>query len=108
MAVYSIKGQSHRHALSVEGDRRGELGMVLNSQNEWECPKCHAISCDDWSHCIGTCPISSSPHHKGQVVKDELEDYGELFNADPECEHKIVGAPGGGIKCVKCRGWFCY
>lgn len=32
----------------------------------------------------------------------------ELYNADPECDHHIVSAPGGGVKCNKCAGWFCY
>jgi len=31
-----------------------------------------------------------------------------LFDADPECEHDMRDAPGGGIKCTKCRGWFCF
>lgn len=32
----------------------------------------------------------------------------ELFNANSECKHDIVCAPGGGVKCTKCNGWFCY
>lgn len=32
----------------------------------------------------------------------------ELWGADPECEHIIICAPGGGIKCTKCNGWYCY
>lgn len=32
----------------------------------------------------------------------------DLFDADPQCAHHIVGAIGGGIKCTKCAGWFCY
>ena len=31
-----------------------------------------------------------------------------LYNADQNCKHKIVCAPGGGVKCTKCSGWFCY
>lgn len=31
-----------------------------------------------------------------------------LYNANPNCKHNIVDAPGGGIKCTKCGGWFCY
>lgn len=33
---------------------------------------------------------------------------GELFAADPGCDHRVKPQPGGGIKCTKCRGWFCY
>ena len=32
----------------------------------------------------------------------------ELFDADPNCKHDTVDAPGGGVKCTKCRGWFCF
>ena len=32
----------------------------------------------------------------------------ELNNADPDCKHEVVDAPGGGIKCTKCQGWFCF
>ena len=31
----------------------------------------------------------------------------ELYNADPECDHRVVCAPGGVIKCVKCTGCVC-
>ena len=49
---------------------------------------------------------------KGEATTKEniLEDYpsDELFDADPNCKHEIVDASGGGVKCTKCRGWFCY
>jgi len=32
----------------------------------------------------------------------------DLYDADPDCKHDIVCASGGGIKCSKCRGWFCF
>ncbi len=32
----------------------------------------------------------------------------ELYEADPACNHNIIDAAGGGIKCTKCKGWFCY
>lgn len=32
----------------------------------------------------------------------------DLHDADPKCSHVIADAPGGGIKCTKCRGWFCF
>lgn len=40
--------------------------------------------------------------------ESELEEELVLFNADPNCEHKIEAQPSGGIRCVKCNGWFCY
>lgn len=32
----------------------------------------------------------------------------ELWNADPSCVHNVKLASGGGIRCVRCRGWFCF
>ena len=32
----------------------------------------------------------------------------ELWNAKPDCDHEIEAAPGGGIRCTKCPGWYCY
>lgn len=32
----------------------------------------------------------------------------ELWEANPNCVHDIQPAPGGGVKCTKCPGWFCY
>lgn len=37
-----------------------------------------------------------------------MHDNGPLYDADPNCKHEIIGAPGGGIKCLKCKAWFCY
>jgi hypothetical protein len=45
---------------------------------------------------------------KPPPVEDLMPAHGELFNADPNCEHNIVHASGGGVKCSKCPGWFCY
>jgi len=33
---------------------------------------------------------------------------GELYNADPNCEHELDEKQFGGIKCKHCSGWFCY
>lgn len=32
----------------------------------------------------------------------------DLLDADPNCEHVVVDVLGGGVKCSKCTGWFCY
>lgn len=34
----------------------------------------------------------------------------ELFEADEDCDGEIYSNfyGGGGVKCTKCRGWFCY
>lgn len=34
--------------------------------------------------------------------------YSELYEADPNCVHKIISAGGGGVICKKCKGWFCF
>lgn len=31
-----------------------------------------------------------------------------LFNAGEKCRHAVSSAPGGGVKCSKCPGWFCF
>lgn len=31
----------------------------------------------------------------------------ELYDADPNCDHTIE-ALWSGIKCTRCKGWFCY
>jgi hypothetical protein len=31
-----------------------------------------------------------------------------LWDADPNCKHEEVSQPGGGVKCIKCNGWFCF
>lgn len=48
-----------------------------------------------------------------KVVKtfDEMleeDDNDELFDADPNCQHNLISPRGGGVKCTKCPGWFCY
>ena len=32
----------------------------------------------------------------------------ELWDADPNCDHDEQPASGGGVRCTKCKGWFCY
>lgn len=38
----------------------------------------------------------------------DTDDLGELWDADPDCEHDIKPAFGGGVNCTKCGGWFCF
>lgn len=50
-------------------------------------------------------PLSEAPKRPTKrPLKVELN---ELWDADPKCQHHIVEAPGGGVKCTKCRGWCC-
>lgn len=35
--------------------------------------------------------------------------YAELYDADPNCVHKLISpAIGGGLRCKYCNGWICY
>lgn len=31
-----------------------------------------------------------------------------LYNADPDCLHDEQVQPGGGVRCSRCAGWFCF
>lgn len=45
---------------------------------------------------------------KEKVTEIQIKKKDVLYNADPNCKHETEIAPGGGIKCTKCSGWFCY
>lgn len=30
-----------------------------------------------------------------------------LWNADPDCKHELDPNCWSGIRCLKCRGWYC-
>jgi len=44
---------------------------------------------------------------KTYTVNGRVFEHG-LYSADDECDHNVIGANGGGRKCTKCTGWFCY
>ena len=52
-------------------------------------------------------PPPTPPQKKMSKHQREMNKY-ELYDADPNCDHFVVDAPGGGVKCTKCPGWFCY
>jgi hypothetical protein len=43
-----------------------------------------------------------------KTFDEMLEEDEELWDADPNCKHNVVAQRGGGIKCTKCPGWFCF
>ena len=53
---------------------------------------------------------SPNPSDKNDKNDKNFDDSFEtdLFEADPNCEHEIVDAIGGGVKCKHCNGWFCF
>jgi len=45
----------------------------------------------------------------GYVMPDPIKKpEPELWDADPNCDHDEQPASGGGVRCTKCKGWFCY
>lgn len=51
-------------------------------------------------------------HGLKDAIREEKARLGEpttlpLYHADPNCDHRVVSAPGGGVKCRFCRGWYC-
>jgi hypothetical protein len=31
-----------------------------------------------------------------------------LYDSTPGCTGRVVPSSGGGVKCIKCKGWFCF
>ncbi len=56
----------------------------------------------------GLTPEAFANHLKVCPPDVSPESWEPLHDADPKCVHDIVDAPGGGVKCGKCAGWFCY
>lgn len=42
---------------------------------------------------------------KNKAYQDSLNRT-HLYDADPNCEHHVV-VQWSGVKCSKCRGWYC-
>jgi hypothetical protein len=42
------------------------------------------------------------------ICSDYQSDLWGMYSATPGCDGEVVLTPGGGIKCTKCRGWFCF
>lgn len=52
----------------------------------------------------GTGVLLDGRHIPTQELYQDLE----LWDADPTCDHDEQAQPGGGVKCTKCGGWFCF
>lgn len=48
----------------------------MKSRTINECQKCKAISGDDWSQCLGKCPVEGSPHYD----RETHDEYGDLVD----------------------------
>lgn len=54
--------------------------------------------------------VQRSGHVERDINGEEVNTnkYNELWGSDPNCIHDIQPQLRGGVKCVKCKGWFCY
>lgn len=70
----------------------------------------HDPNCVDCSDC----PIPMQELCGPVIVLPEQPDYlvdypaDELYGGNTGCDHYVVPASGGGVKCAKCTAWFCY
>lgn len=57
----------------------------------------------------GEAEQESKPHSNRDICKEYQKEW-ELFGADENCDGEIYSNfyGGGGVKCTKCKGWFCY
>lgn len=52
--------------------------------------------------------VTGRQRNNGDIMnKETSESDVELYDADPDCDHVIV-SHWCGIKCTKCKGWFCH
>jgi len=51
------------------------LGFKLHRWGYKRCPRCDAISGDDWSQCRGRCPLEGSPHYDPNWIKGDITEY---------------------------------
>lgn len=49
-------------------------------------------------------PLEATQEDSERVVCRDAE----LYDAKPDCNGTVSSAPGGGVKCDTCPGWFCY
>lgn len=61
-----------------------------------------------WRHLIQTGENIGISDDAEELSTPNLYADQELWEADPNCVHDIQAQTRGGIKCTKCRGWFCY
>ena len=42
---------------------------MFEAENKLICPKCGKNSGDDWTQCVGGCPMKPSPYYNEEVAK---------------------------------------
>lgn len=63
----------------ADGDITSEGEGAQLAEKVRSCPKCRAISGDDWSQCNDKCPVKGSPHFDEETFKQ----FGPLVWTDP-------------------------
>lgn len=71
------------------------IQQCINCESVWE-----DTSNEIKSFCSDEC---EEPYKKFQMNLEQ-----DLYDADPNCEHELDPNCWSGIKCLKCKGWFCY
>lgn len=84
-------------ARAIEGARRGWPSLRFETQ-PWN-PGRAPDGC-------APAPIPIEVNVRAPAPREEEEV--ELFDADPACRHETRSLAGGGLKCAKCPGWFCF
>ena len=71
------------------------LGFKLHRWGYKRCPRCDAISGDDWGQCEGRCPSDQSPHYDPEWVKGDLTVHRSSNGwAEDHYSHRPVWAGG--------------
>ncbi len=76
------------------------IGQWHDSDSEMPLHEYLGLSWNDYIHWVTN----------GELKQELPEDawWNTLYNADENCEHNIQSVSGGGVKCTKCNGWFCF
>ena len=85
--------------VEVEQIYRGEQIKVLSPVTICKCCGMQSLDVGQLDLLLKNVNNYSNLHEWNGVV---------LYNADPECKHYIESQMSGGIKCIKCDGWFCF
>ena len=103
--IFSLLADHTKHATETEARALNNFADTIVAQLDemWE----EADAINHWR-----IPFKNGPEykHNKSVYGDELSGYTErrgLCNADPNCKHEVYSASGGGVKCIKCGGWYC-
>lgn len=90
--------ENYRECRHCMDGMKNEIGETLAYCELW----------DEWKNItLGDCFENCESQEKYTENFEYLRNT-KLHNADPNCNHNIVPQLSGGVKCVKCGGWFCY